>query len=354
MTELTSERDPLDEMAEEFVARHRRGERPSLTEFAHRRPDLADRVRDLFPALILIEQLNPAPSAIRPDRLGEYRIVREIGRGGMGVVYEAIQESLGRRVALKVLPADRSDGPFLERFRREARAAAGLHHTNIVPVFGVGEHDGTHFYVMQYIDGRGLDDVLRDVRRFRANTDNGQLANKATDEVGHGETVDIAGRDGATFDILRRMSSTDVARLGVQAAEALHHAHNQGVLHRDVKPSNLLLDDQGTLWVADFGLAKAGDSADLTHTHDLVGTLRYMAPERLRGVADARSDVYSLGATLYELLALRPPFDAPDRIGLMDRIAHGAPTPLSHVNASVPRDLETIVAKALASDPRDR
>jgi serine/threonine protein kinase/WD40 repeat protein len=367
MTDLASDRDPLEEMAEEFVARYRRGERPSLTEFAVRRPDLADRVRDLFPALILIEQLNPSPPAGRPDRLGEYRIVREIGRGGMGVVYEAVQESLGRRVALKVLPADRNNGPFLERFRREARAAAGLHHTNIVPVFGVGEHNGTHFYVMQYIEGRGLDDVLRDIRQLRdaerpiePTTQNGPKANISTEEVRHAKTSESGGAKGATS--VHRSShaicSTDVARsvarLGVQAAEALHHAHNQGVFHRDVKPSNLLLDEQGTLWIADFGLAKAEDSADLTHSNDLVGTLRYMAPERFRGVADARSDVYSLGATLYELVAQRPPFDGPDRLGLMDRIAHGAPTPLSQVDPTLPRDLETIIGKALANDRRDR
>src|SRR5205823_3543632 len=138
MTEPASGRDPLEELAEEFVARYRRGERPSLTEYADRHPGLADRVRDLFPALVLMEQLHPTPGADpspRPDRLGEYRIVREVGRGGMGVVYEAVQESLGRRVALKVLPPDRGGGQSLERFWREARAAARLHHTNIVPVF---------------------------------------------------------------------------------------------------------------------------------------------------------------------------------------------------------------------------
>src|SRR5262245_44665171 len=207
MTDLTSDRDPLEVMAEEFVARYRRGERPSLTEFAVRRPDLADRVRDLFPALVLIEQLHPAPPASRPDRLGEYRIVREIGRGGMGVVYEAVQESLGRRVALKVLPPDRGDGPFLERFRREARAAAGLHHTNIVPVFGVGEQNGTHFYVMQYIEGRGLDDVLREVRSIRAvdrsvesNAEKVQTGNKSTEAVCHARTIETGGRKAATSD----------------------------------------------------------------------------------------------------------------------------------------------------------
>jgi serine/threonine protein kinase len=372
MSAPPSERDPLDILAEEYVERFRRGERPTVAEYARRHPELAGRIRELFPALILMERLGPAPGADPPrgpGRLGEYRIVREIGRGGMGVVYEAVQESLGRRVALKVLPAERCRGQFLERFWREARAAARLHHTNIVPVFGVGQDGGTHYYVMQYIDGRGLDRLLCEVRQLRgASTGpHGRAGDTATaDEPselarslltgqfpGHppetpppDRPAAVAPADGAYY--------RTVARLGLQAAEALEHAHAQGVLHRDVKPSNLLLDSLGTLWVADFGLAKAADGKDLTHTDDLVGTLRYMAPERFRGQADARSDVYSLGATLYELLALCPALDGPDRLQLMDRIAHGTPAPLRQIDPSIPRDLETVVGKAMAREPRDR
>ncbi|HEY1377071.1 MAG TPA: protein kinase [Gemmataceae bacterium] len=164
MTAPPSGRDPLEELAEEFLARYRRGERPPLSEYAGRRPELADRIRQVFPTLILMEQLGPPAEADGPpvpDRLGEYCIVREVGRGGMGVVYEAVQESLGRRVALKVLTADRGRGPFLERFWREARSAARLHHTNIVPVFGVGRDGDTHFYVMQYIEGVSLAEMGR-------------------------------------------------------------------------------------------------------------------------------------------------------------------------------------------------
>ncbi len=176
-----SERDPVEVLAEEFVARHRRGERPALTEYTQRFPDRAEEIRELFPALVVMEQLKPAEGDLTsgfdgpqivsermPDRLGDYRILREVGRGGMGVVYEAEQMSLGRHVALKVMPGHSLlNSTYLERFRREARAAARLHHTNIVPVFGTGEADGVHFYAMQFIQGEGLDKVLHDVRHLR-------------------------------------------------------------------------------------------------------------------------------------------------------------------------------------------
>src|SRR5262245_38514168 len=182
MAELSSDRDPVEELAEEFLERHRRGERPALSEYTRRHPELADAIRELFPALVKIEQFKPGGHDLSPSgrtqnplapepplkRLGDYRILREVGRGGMGVVYEAEQESLGRHVALKVLPSHALlDPKHLERFRREARAAARLHHTNIVPVFGVGEQDGLHYYVMQFIHGLGLDVVLDELRRLR-------------------------------------------------------------------------------------------------------------------------------------------------------------------------------------------
>src|SRR5215831_6976831 len=181
-TDSSQDRDPLDRMAEEFAARHRRGERPALSEFVGRHPELAAEIHDLFPALVMMEQLKPAGrdatgefvggndgrESPTIDRLGDFRILREVGRGGMGVVYEAVQESLGRHVALKVLPLHgRVDPVQMERFRLEARSAARLHHTHIVPVHGVGEHDGVHYYAMQYIAGCGLDAVINDLRRLR-------------------------------------------------------------------------------------------------------------------------------------------------------------------------------------------
>ncbi len=180
MPRSCAERNPVEELAEEFAERYRRGEQPELTEYTEKYPQWADEIRELFPALVIMEQFKLRPGEatgdyaaadeLRPrlERLGEYRILREVGRGGMGIVYEAEQESLGRHVALKVLPAPALLNPtFLERFRREAKAAAKLHHTNIVPVYGVGECQGVHFYAMQFIRGEGLDKVLHDLRRMR-------------------------------------------------------------------------------------------------------------------------------------------------------------------------------------------
>src|SRR5262245_21448462 len=169
LSDAPDERDPLDVVAEEFAERCRRGEQPSLSEYLTRYPQWADELRDLLPAAAMMEELRRHKQSGRTvaagrepiERLGDYRIVRELGRGGMGIVYEAVQESLGRHVALKVLPRHSLlDPKKLARFQREAQAAAGLHHSNIVPVFGVGEHDGLHYYVMQLIPGQGLHEVL--------------------------------------------------------------------------------------------------------------------------------------------------------------------------------------------------
>jgi serine/threonine protein kinase/WD40 repeat protein len=405
--------DLFNDLAHEFTERYRRGERPSLEEYTERYPELADEIRQLFPALVMMEELGsgvaspstqitsmtlrPAPI---PERLGDYRILREIGRGGMGIVYEAIQESLGRHVALKVLPSGHQIGPVqLKRFEREAKAAALLHHTNIVPVFGVGEHEGVHYYAMQYIEGQSLDAVLREVIRqrreaVRAKSASGEApeslaASLATDltsgrlsvsqvrtgkshadaktegGAAHPEPSLLRAADGSALEDAGSSSSSirartaapyyrGVARAGMQAAEALDYAHAHGVLHRDIKPANLLLDLQGTIWITDFGLAKAEGSGELTSPGDVVGTLRFMAPERFRGKADARSDVYSLGATLYEMLTLKPVFAVSERASLISAILlHDPIRPRKH-EQQIPRDLETIVLKAIARNPADR
>jgi WD40 repeat protein/serine/threonine protein kinase len=394
--------DPFDELVEEYLRRCRCGERPTPAEYAARYPELAPRILEFFPALELIERLKPTPEDCaghsdgtgsggtslvvgdRLQRLGDFRVLREIGRGGMGVVYEAEQESLGRRVALKVMSGHRlSDVNQLERFTREAKAAARLHHTNIVPVFGVGQEEGVHYYVMQFIQGQGLDAVLSELRRLEmapetptvtrelrpgeisaaavaqsliAGTFSGVEAQTAhyssVSSVSSGlpcsDALDFAVSSGSSLVLSGKSAfGGSVARIGLQAAEGLAYAHEQGILHRDIKPSNLLLDAQGIVWITDFGLAKATTDSDLTHTGDILGTIRYMAPERFEGRCDAGADVYALGLTLYELLAKRPAFDEADRGKLIKQVTDTQPPPLRTLDRTIARDLATIVHKAI-------
>jgi serine/threonine protein kinase len=373
------DRNPVEVLAEELVARYRAGESPSIREYAARYPELAGEIEDLFPVATLLEDLKgPPPAAAQahsppmPEQLGDFRIVREIGRGGMGIVYEAEQVSLRRRVALKVLPAlPRLSPEQVERFQREARAAGQLHHSNIVPVFGVGEHAGLHYYVMQLIAGEGLDRILSRLLRARAQ----RPYDTEVITAGPARRVSPATAIAPDEPLLSGLSSSApapegaapgfpapegpayyhrVAQIALQAAEALAHAHGQGILHRDVKPANLLLDDRGTVWVTDFGVAKHFVGADLTRPGEVPGTLRYTAPERFQGTSDARSDLFSLGLTLYEFLALQPAYDALDPARLLLQVMQGhIVRPRLH-NPAVPRDLETVVLKALAPEPARR
>jgi hypothetical protein len=456
MDDPISDRDPFEVVAESFLARYRAGERPSIEDLAARHPELAGPIRKLLPALVRVERdlsVAPEPGPVsngersppvlapgQSRRLGDYRILREVGRGGMGVVYEAEQVSLGRRVALKVLPHQVAHDPrALERFRREAKAAARLHHTNIVPVFEVGCEGHVAFYAMQFIQGEGLDQVIDELGRLRDRS--GKSAGNRAAESGrpmrpgvgdetasmseagprNRELVEVAesllgGRlrteglgsaagaagaaneaartrpfdpaattadeeqntvrhlpeaspaaDGSSSAVLpgrAEIATTAfsgrrppffrrVAQIGRQAAQGLAYAHSRGVIHRDIKPSNLLLDHAGVVWITDFGLAKAEDDG-LTATGDILGTLRYMAPERFRGGGDARADIYALGQTLYELLTLRPAFATSDRLEMIERIKIEEPARPRSLDARIPRDLETIVLKAIEKDPTAR
>jgi serine/threonine protein kinase/WD40 repeat protein len=430
----------LDRLAEEFAERFRRGERPALAEYTDRYPELADDIRELFPAMVKVELADEGQASRESEvktavptksvhQIGDYRIVREIGRGGMGVVYEAEQVSLGRRVALKVLPRHAAaDRLTLERFRREARAAARLHHTNIVPVFEVGQDGDIRFYAMQFIQGQSLDGVITELRHLRIQSQskiNGDAKDKCSPDaraptlaiahsilkggflpegdgratsgivkepmaeepasaaVAQGSSVatenetteagpwsDSAlasssspsaissavlpgGKQLSVAETSHRVFHRSVAHIGRQAAGALVHAHARGVIHRDIKPSNLLLDTDGVVWVTDFGLAKAEDDG-LTQTGDVLGTIRFMAPERFVGQADPRSDIYALGLTLYELLLLRPAFDSPNRLALIEQVRKVDPPHLRSVDPRIPLDLETIVLKAVEKDPKAR
>src|SRR5262249_36671050 len=241
---------------------------------------------------------QPVATEIQPEApLGDFRIVREIGRGGMGIVYEAVQVSLGRRVALKVLPlAAALDARQLQRFKNEAQAAACLHHPHVVPVYGVGCERGVHYYAMQFIDGRTLADLIRELRHGAGLERAGGPASAGDATLpAAGEATPRGPAQGPRSAAFFRTA----ARLGAQAAAALDYAHQQGVIHRDVKPANLLLDSRGNLWVTDFGLAHCQQDARLTMTGDLVGTLRYMSPEQAlgrRAAADPRTEPPPPGA----------------------------------------------------------
>lgn len=442
MKPQTATRETVEQLAEEFAARFRRGERPAISEYCERNPEHAQEIRELFPALVVMEKVmqesaadpEAAPPAARcrpcPDQFGDFRILREIGRGGMGVVYEAEQISLGRHVAVKVLMAPHlADDGQKTRFEREARAAARLHHTNIVPVFGVGEHEGLPYYVMQFIQGLGLDEVLEELRRLRSERGSAGVLNSggelrisarraltqhvartlrqgsceitieqfdecraagdatepasqipglldAAPEPAAGVSAPVSTQTGRLSDSFSLATAEDagparsacsqplpanqrtywhsVARMGVQVAGALAYAHEQGILHRDIKPANLLLDLRGTVWVSDFGLARANDQPHLTRTEGIVGTLRYMAPEAFEGKTDSRSDIFALGLTLYELLSLTPAFRSDDRAGLMKQVSASEIVPLDWLDIAIPRDLVTIVHKSLDREARRR
>jgi len=433
MADVHLKSEVIADLAEEFVERYRRGERPAVSEYTDKHPELAEEIREFISALVMVEKLAPVSEDVRgdssqsgpshPRQLGDYRIIREVGRGGMGVVYEAEQVSLGRHVALKVLPQHALlDANQRRRFAREAKAAAGLHHTNIVPVFGVGDEDGLQYYVMQFIQGLGLDAVLEELKRLQA----GSATNTPPSgvELPFSQPADVSAADVARSLIAGRFQHTilaakasvgadpandvtiapastpadfgttlrdtdhgrlsatahpgsislpgqvsevnssahskpltywqSVANIGVQVASALQYAHDQGIQHRDIKPSNLLLDLRGTVWVTDFGLAKTDDQQNITHTGDILGTLRYMPPEAFAGKADRRGDIYSLGLTLYEMLAMRPAFSESDRHQLIVQVSQETAPRLDKLNPDVPRDLVTIIHKAIDRDATHR
>ena len=364
---------------EEYLAAQEAGHKPGRQDFVARHPDIAGPLGECLDGLEFVQAATPQLQPPMPNApasaaevaagtsLGDYRILREVGRGGMGIVFEADQGSLGRRVALKVLPfAAALDARQLQRFKNEAQAAAQLHHQHIVPVYAVGCERGVHYYAMQFIEGQTLAAWIQDRRRLagrddREATATGQLpvptkqADNREDHRPSGET----SPSHPLSSILHPRSSffRTVAQLAVQVAGALEHAHGLGVVHRDVKPANLLLDARGNLWVTDFGLAQVQTDTRLTLTGDLVGTLRYMSPEQAlahpAGV-DQRTDIYSLGATLYELLTLEPAFSGRDRQELLRQIAFEEPRRVRRVSTAVPTELETIVLKAMAKDPADR
>lgn len=446
----------LEELADAFVEEYRQGKKPDAQEYARRYPEYADDILELFPALLLLEKggvttsISGVSSRSRsqgeaPDHLDQiknFTIRREIARGGMGVVYEAWDNVLERVVALKVMkifPGEREQ--TIKRFQREARIAAGLHHTNIVPIYGYDTVDqlSLFYYAMQLIDGMSLEQFLRlrerdatqtiDASRRRLRKSSLVIrqhtttattepsvkdAPKSEQEAGDAnpgnetELLDAVPHSGETTLFLPNPAQDNeqdeeekrgernkeesaapkdkksaflsasslaitptselltvnvasanyyqkVADLGLQCAMALAYAHRHNILHRDIKPSNLIVDAGGQLWITDFGLARTIDNSNnLTTAGQLVGTLRYLAPEALDGVFSPKSDVYSLGLTLYELLTFTPAYADSNYSKLVARVSEGSPERLRKINPNIPRDLENIVLKAISKDPEKR
>jgi serine/threonine protein kinase len=396
LPDTACEREPIELLAAEFAQRQRSGDAPSVESYACRYPELAELIRELFPTILRLERLKRgrehSPRGLataglpRSARLGGFRIVREIGRGGMGIVYEAEDRVLKRRVALKVLGANiAGSGVPLQRFRREAQSAARLHHTNIVPVFGTGEEHGVMFYVMQFIDGMALSDVIERLREGDAPQVPAEEDKETTKrDRERGSTHDdpcgpspclpfslfpcLVPAPGSALGRVTGNGSTlppapgpygwrhwkTTVQIGIYLADALDYAHSQGVLHRDVKPANVLVDRTGLVWIADFGLAKHMEHPGVTATGDLIGSLRYMAPEQFHGQTDVRSDICSLGLTLYELLTLKPAFAETHQAHLVKQKTTGLPPRVRSIRPDLPRDLETILLKACALEPAQR
>lgn len=290
--------------------------------------------------------------AVLDREIGDFVLIEEIGRGGMGVVYKARQKSLGRVVALKVLPSFTAVDPSsVVRFRREAAAAGGLNHPGIVPVHAVGIADGTHYFAMELIDGPPLDSMLDRVRGHRPSTLRQALPVAAELEGAFPELLEAVRSSVAGNDYV-----ASCAAIAARLANALGAAHQAGVTHRDVKPSNILLHSLGRPVLVDFGLARNEGAMQLTRTGNMVGTPAYAAPEQIAGSreADARVDVYGLGAVLYEMLALRPPFEGGSVAELLQKVETESPVPLRHWNRCVPADLDRVVRRCLEKDPDDR
>ena len=394
--------DRLFEAVQHYLHEMEQGRRPSRQEWVARYPDLSPQLDECLDALNFMRDaasgVQPGGSrgstgaaGLRPGMpIGDFEIVREIGRGGMGIVYEAVQLSLGRHVALKTLPfATGLDPKYLLRFRQEAQAAARLHHPNIVPVYAVGCERGVNFYAMQLIDGQSLDAIIRQLsgasRRSEGESSSGSRPSgswsasrfevPSTEPLGSGPAPEPSAgptsRLGVVADTARVVQlSADlssqihrsevyrtIANLMAQAADALEYAHQQGIVHRDIKPANLMVDMSLNLWVADFGLAYLQSEQGLTRTGELLGTIRYASPEQVSGqrvVLDHRTDLYSLGATFYELLTLRPVFAGATRQALLQQILNHEPVALRSIERTVPPELETIVLKLLSKRPEER
>jgi serine/threonine protein kinase len=322
--------ETLEAIQESVLDALHRGEPVDRSALLAAHSEHAAALQGFFRVLEAIEApVADAPTA-PPARLGEFEIVRELGRGGMGIVYEAVQLSLKRRVALKILPpALGGSSALASRFRREAEAAARLRHPGIVPVYAYGEVSGTPFFALELVEGRSLAAVIADLR------------------------ADVVGALPSDPSARRRWS----VELAAKVAEALAYAHGQGIVHRDVKPANILLEQDGTPRLTDFGLASEEGRDTLSLSGEVFGSPRYMSPEQaFRRVQpiDGRSDVYSLGVTLYELVTLHFPYRGETSSEYLSEVSEGRLVPPRSFEAAITPALEQVLLRALAHQPEQR
>jgi serine/threonine protein kinase/Flp pilus assembly protein TadD len=367
-----------DELLAEYLNRLNAGERIDPLEVIASHPEEGEELLADLETFIRVSPTASETGAAPLRTLGDYTLRRRIGRGGMGVVYEAWENSMERRVAVKVLPsAVAADQKTFLRFCREARLAGSLHHPNIVPVFGMGVKGDTPHYAMEFVEGETLAQLLGRLRATAGKeADTRSLLDAFTERLAKPWSGKINGNgeapaDGADVESAGRPSSARVpppadvtatycyriAGAFAGAAEGLTHAHAKGIIHRDIKPSNLILDRDGRLRILDFGLARLEGQESLTLSGDLLGTVAYMSPEQAmarRVLVDHRTDIYSLGAALYEALVWKPPFQGKDRDDTLSQILIREPAPPRRSNQRIPADLETIVLKCLRKDPAAR
>lgn len=348
-----SEADPVEEVLVACLEGTEEEQTAALEAACAEHPDMADALRERYRALVQMG-LATGSSGSFPERLGDFHLRKRLGGGGMGVVFLAHQESLGREVALKLIRPEHLYFPGARaRFRRETEAVAKLQHPNIVPIYTVGEEDGVPYFAMEHLEGcslaRAVSALKGKVPDLLSGNDLLQVVEAA--RVASGEAEPSPTPELRNLDWVRTCTS-----LVLQIARALEHAHGRGILHRDVKPSNVVLRPDGRAMLLDFGLTSSAGSDRVTRTGSQVGTLYYMSPEQIEGRADVdeRSDVYSLGVTLYELLTLKIPFHGDSPLHTQRLILDGrVPSPRAH-NHRISTDLETVVMTAMSREAEDR
>ncbi len=339
------EKDLSDDLFAEYLSRSNEGEKLDVANFLQSRGFSNDSVETFRKELRGYERYRNLLQARTLDgqKIGRYQLIRELGRGGMGRVYLAEDIEKNRQVALKLLTSvERPSVQARERFRREYEMVASLHHPHIIPMYDAGEEDGFRYYAMEYISGFTLDQVIkrvkaRDISRIRAE--------------------DVGEAVGGKGPLWRGTYIDWVCWILSSVGEALAHAHRRGIIHRDVKPSNILLSHAGRPYLFDFGLAVGTRGTRITKTGEILGTPVYMAPEQIEGgkkPLDQRTDVYGLGATLYEMLTLRVPFEGDSPHEVAHRILFDQPARPRKFNSTIPGSLEAICMTALSKEPSRR